>query len=83
MTPKEKAQELYNKFAKIEFFRNTDMFEEEIREAALIATENEYNAKIQAYNEMAEFCPDVASQAAIYAEIEKQQVKKELEQLNK
>ena len=75
MTPKEKAEELYVGY----WYLTNDA--RLAKQCALIAVENEYNAKIQAYNEMAEFCLDVASQAAIYAEKEKQQVKQEIEKL--
>lgn len=77
MTPKEKAKELVKKFLTVDFF----VFDKEAAQCALISVENEYNAKIEAYNEMSEFCPDVASQAAIYAEFEKQEVIKEIEKL--
>ena len=53
----------------------------EAKECALISLENEYNAKIQAYNEMAEFCPDVAMQAVVYTRREKEQVKQEIQKL--
>jgi len=88
MTPKEKAKELVEKFMSYSYFSdgNNSMNrqyqqEDNAKQCALIAVENEYNAKIQAYNEMSEFCLDVASQAAIYAEKEKEKVKQEIEKL--
>jgi len=84
MTPKEKAKELIDKFKdELDWLEDEYVLDlyRDIKQCALIAVENEYNAKIQAYNEMAEFCLDVASQAAIYAEKEKQQVIQEIEKL--
>lgn len=51
------------------------------KQCALIAVENEYNAKIKAYNELYEFCPDVVSQAVFYAKQELKEVKTEIEKL--
>jgi len=76
MTPKEKAKSLVGKME-----RSKEMPYQYAKQCALIAVENEYNAKIKAYNEMAEFCTDVAMQAVVYAQIEKEEVKTEIQKL--
>jgi hypothetical protein len=89
MKAKDKAKELVYKYSHLvtswDCYWDTEIpvedRMEEMKECALIAIENEYNAKIQAYNEMAEFCPDVASQAIIYAEREREEVKQEINNL--
>lgn len=85
MNPQEKALNLCQKFGwvgiKHEQTNYTTLDLEIAKELAIIAVENEYNAKIQAYNEMAEFCPDIASQAVFFAEKERYQVKQEIEKL--
>lgn len=85
MTSKEKVKQLVNNFYQpLGYLKcgvnNTKMWQH-AKQCALIAVENEYNAKLQAYNEMAEFCLDIASQASIYAKKEKEEVKKEIELL--
>jgi hypothetical protein len=86
MTQKEKADQLIRLYSltiltqvgnKLNMYEVKDIAEQ----CALIAVENEYNAKIQAYNEMAEFCPDIASQASIYAEKEMEEVKQEIQKV--
>ena len=85
MTPKEKAKELVDKIMELQLVSNKlylpNMTQEIVKQCALIAVENEYNAKIQAYNEMAEFCTDVAMQAVVYAQIEKEEVEQEIQKL--
>ena len=57
------------------------MSKESAKECAKIALRIEYDAKVLAYNELSEFCPDVASQAIIYAEKEFEQVKTEIDKI--
>lgn len=61
------------------FYFNVE--KENAKQCALIAVDREYNARIEAYNSMYEFCPDVASQAAIFAKSEYEQVRSEIEKL--
>ena len=75
MNPKEKAEELVGKY----YFQVQTL--EQQKQCALIAVENEYNAKIQAYNEMSEYCPDIAGQSVFYANKEREQIKQEIEKL--
>ena len=56
-------------------------YETNAKQCAILAVENEYNAKIQAYNEMSEFCLDIAAQAVFYAQKELKEIKSEIEKL--
>lgn len=82
MTPKEKAQELFCKMYSVKTMYDAhNITIHEAKQCTLIAVENEYNAKIQAYNEMSEYCPDIAGQSVFYANKEREQVKQEIENL--
>lgn len=81
MNAKEKAKELVTMFSsKLPYYCQKDNLNKS-KQCALIAVENEYNAKIQAYNEMSEYCPDIAGQSVFYANKEREQVKQEIEKL--
>lgn len=80
-----KAKELVEKF--MPHAKNWDCYHDEPLEenhakyCALIAVNMEYDARISAYKELVEFCPDVSVQAAIYAQREREQLIKEIENL--
>lgn len=69
---KDKAIYLISKFI---FGVTTD----DAKRMAIIAANIEYDARIFAYGELYEFCPDISAQASIYAEIERKQLIKEIE----
>lgn len=84
MTPQEKAKELVDRILSKNPNRQdgVSMIDTiQAKQCALIAVQNEYKAKIEAYNELSEFCPDVAAQAVFYAEKELEEVKQAIQAL--
>jgi hypothetical protein len=83
MSQKEKAEKLVRMYYKFGLNKEGQSLSwAESKQLALMQVDSDCDIKINIYNnEMYEFCPDIASQAAIYVEKEREEVKREIEKL--
>jgi hypothetical protein len=90
MTPKEKAEQLFNFYFSYRFQHYTSVRNSKIigmpkyaaKKCAFIAVENEYAAREEEVNKLSEYIgEDLHGQAIAMIRIEKQQVKTEIENI--